>query len=100
MGGIKLFVGLGNPGESYKDTRHNAGYWWIDFICKNHRLDMLDSTKFFGSFGKNTENSNYFVLKPKTFMNDSGISVAAFAKFHKIKPEEILIIHDELDLET
>ena len=99
MGGIKLFVGLGNPGESYQNTRHNAGYWWIDFICKNHRLAMHDSTKFFGAFGKNTEDSNYFVLKPKTFMNDSGISVAAFTKFYKIKPEEILIVHDELDLE-
>jgi len=99
MAGIKLFVGLGNPGDNFQNTRHNAGFWWVDFVSENHRLNFKDSAKFFGSFGKNSNISDYYFLKPKTYMNESGKSVAAFAKFYKLKPEEILIIHDELDLE-
>ena len=98
MAGIKLFVGLGNPGDNFQNTRHNAGFWWVDFVSENHRLNFKDSAKFFGSFGKNSNISDYYFLKPKTYMNESGKSVAAFAKFYKLKPEEILIIHDELDL--
>lgn len=98
MAGIKLFVGLGNPGEAHQNTRHNAGFWWLDFVAKNHRLSFKNNSKFFGFFSKNSENGEYYLLKPTTFMNESGKSVAAFANFYKLKPEEILIIHDELDL--
>jgi PTH1 family peptidyl-tRNA hydrolase len=98
MSGIKLFVGLGNPGEKYKNTRHNSGFWWIDFIAENHRLTLKNSSKFYGSYAKYSDESEYFFLKPSTFMNDSGKSVVALSNFFKIKPEEILVIHDELDL--
>ena len=96
---IKLFVGLGNPGENYKKTRHNAGFWWTDFIAKNHRLTLKKSSKFIGSFAKYDKESDYYFLKPNTFMNDSGLSILALSKYYKIEPEEILVVHDELDIE-
>lgn len=96
---IKLFVGLGNPGEQYVETRHNVGFWWIDFIGQNHKLSLKNSKKYFGEFSKHNEDGEVFFLKPSTFMNDSGRSVQALAKFYKIEPEEILVIHDELDIQ-
>jgi len=96
---IKLFVGLGNPGEQYVETRHNVGFWWIDFIGQNHKLSLKNSKKYFGEFSKHNEDGEVFFLKPSTFMNDSGKSVQALAKFYKIEPEEILVIHDELDIQ-
>ena len=99
MSKIKLFVGLGNPGDKYQKTRHNCGFWWVDFIVKNHRLSMKNSEKFYGDITKYNDDGNCFFLKPSTFMNDSGKSLAAVANFYKIRPEEILVIHDELDIE-
>ena len=96
---IKLFVGLGNPGEQYVETRHNVGFWWIDFIGQNHKLSLKNSKKYFGEFSKHNEDGEVFFLKPSTFMNESGKSVQALAKFYKIEPEEILVIHDELDIQ-
>ncbi len=96
---IKLFVGLGNPGGQYVETRHNVGFWWIDFIGQNHKLSLKNSKKYFGEFSKHNEDGEVFFLKPSTFMNDSGKSVQALAKFYKIEPEEILVIHDELDIQ-
>ena len=96
---IKLFVGLGNPGEQYLETRHNVGFWWIDFIGQNHKLSLKNSKKYFGEFSKHNDDGEVFFLKPSTFMNDSGKSVQALAKFYKIEPEEILVIHDELDIQ-
>ena len=96
---IKLFVGLGNPGEQYLETRHNVGFWLIDFIGQNHKLSLKNSKKYFGEFSKHNEDGEVFFLKPSTFMNDSGKSVQALAKFYKIEPEEILVIHDELDIQ-
>lgn len=99
MNKIKLFVGLGNPGQQYKNTRHNVGFWWIDFIGKNHKLDLKNSTKYIGQFCKHNQDGNVFFLKPSTFMNESGKSVQLLANFYQIKPEEIMIIHDELDIQ-
>jgi PTH1 family peptidyl-tRNA hydrolase len=99
MSKIKLFAGLGNPGDKYQKTRHNCGFWWVDFIVKNHRLSMKNSEKFCGDITKYNYDGNCFFLKPSTFMNDSGKSLAAVANFYKIRPEEILVIHDELDIE-
>ena len=96
---IKLFVGLGNPGEQYLETRHNVGFWLIDFIGQNHKLSLKNSKKYFGEFSKHNDDGEVFFLKPSTFMNDSGKSVQALAKFYKIEPEEILVIHDELDIQ-
>ena len=98
MSKIKLFVGLGNPGDKYLTTRHNAGFWWIDFVALNHRLSFKKSSKYFGEHSNYQDNGDIHFLKPSTFMNDSGKSVQAITKFYKIKPEEILIIHDELDI--
>ncbi|WP_431064572.1 aminoacyl-tRNA hydrolase [Methylotuvimicrobium sp.] len=99
MTGIKLFVGLGNPGKQYEDTRHNAGFWWIDHIGRLNNTRMNAEAKFFGNAGKlNTSGHEAWLLKPSTFMNLSGRSVSALAKFYKIPPEAILVIHDELDL--
>ena len=96
---IKLFVGLGNPGEQYVETRHNVGFWWIDFIGQNHKLSLKNSKKYFGEFSKHNQDGEVFFLKPSTFMNDSGKSVQALANFYKIEPEEIFVIHDELDIQ-
>lgn len=93
---LKLFVGLGNPGEKYADTRHNAGFWWIDLVAEQTSTPISLDAKMYGAVGK--LNQNAWLLKPNTFMNASGKSVAALVNYFKISPEEILVIHDELDL--
>lgn len=94
--GIKLFVGLGNPGNQYIATRHNAGFWWVDLIAAQTNSHLSIDAKMFGTVAK--LNTDKWLLKPTTFMNASGKSVTALAHYYKIKPEEILVVHDELDL--
>jgi peptidyl-tRNA hydrolase, PTH1 family len=96
---IRLIVGLGNPGADYVDTRHNAGFWLIDLIAADRGLSFrfekrgnADECKF------KVDGRDIFLQKPQTFMNRSGQSVAALARYYKIATEEILVIHDELDL--
>ena len=98
MNGIKLFVGLGNPGEKYTATRHNAGFWWINQLAITSRSTLALEAKFFGIAGKLQPTSDCWLLMPTTFMNASGKSVAAIAHYFKIQPSEILVAHDELDL--
>ena len=99
MSQIKLIVGLGNPGAEYESTRHNIGFWWIDQICAQTNSKLKAEAKFFGFSGRlNSYSEEALLLKPTTFMNASGRSVAALAKFYKISPESVLIVHDELDL--
>jgi PTH1 family peptidyl-tRNA hydrolase len=98
MSSIQLIVGLGNPGNEYTGTRHNAGFWWVDQVCAETGSKLNMETKFFGHAGKLKNSSEVWLLKPTTFMNASGRSVGALAKFYKIPPEAILVIHDELDL--
>lgn len=98
MNGIKLFVGLGNPGEKYQATRHNAGFWWVDQLAIASHSTLVLEAKFFGVAGKLTSTNDCWLLKPTTFMNASGKSVAAIANYYKIQPNEILVAHDELDL--
>jgi PTH1 family peptidyl-tRNA hydrolase len=100
MSSIQLIVGLGNPGNEYTGTRHNAGFWWVDQVCAETGSKLNLETKFFGHAGKLKNSSEVWLLKPTTFMNASGRSVGALAKFYKIPPEAILVIHDELDLPT
>jgi peptidyl-tRNA hydrolase, PTH1 family len=96
MSGIKLIVGLGNPGEKYAATRHNAGFWFIDAIAAQTNTKVAVDAKMFGEVGR--LNQETWLLKPITFMNNSGKAVAALANYYKILPAEILVAHDELDL--
>jgi len=99
MSGIRLFVGLGNPGADYESTRHNAGFWWIDHVARTSGARLGVESKFFGLAGRMKQGAHEaWLLEPTTFMNASGRAVAALARFYKIEPEEILVIHDELDL--
>lgn len=91
----RLVVGLGNPGIEYADTRHNAGFWLVDRLAAELKIQLAGQGKFFGRAGRHGE---LWLLQPTTFMNRSGQSVAALARFYKIAPEEILVVHDELDL--
>jgi PTH1 family peptidyl-tRNA hydrolase len=96
---IKLFVGLGNPGAEYEATRHNAGFWWIDALSQELKVPLSLDKNYYGQVGRTTLNGQtLWLLKPLTFMNLSGKSVAALARFFKIAPGEILVAHDELDI--
>jgi PTH1 family peptidyl-tRNA hydrolase len=97
--GIQLIVGLGNPGAQYEATRHNAGFWWVDMIAGQNGARLNAEGKFQGVAGRLKQgNHEAWLLKPSTFMNASGRSVAAIANFYKISPHNILVVHDELDL--
>lgn len=98
MSGIKLLVGLGNPGEQYQQTRHNAGFWWIDQVEQQTNSKLLPESKLSSYLGKLQPHTDKWLAKPTTFMNASGKAVAAIANYYKIPPNEILVIHDELDL--
>jgi len=96
---IKLFVGLGNPGPEYAATRHNAGFWWIDEVARTLGASLALDRAYHGRVARATvEGRPIWLLQPQTFMNLSGKSVAALARFYKIAPEDILVVHDELDL--
>jgi PTH1 family peptidyl-tRNA hydrolase len=96
---IKLFVGLGNPGAEYDATRHNAGFWWIDSLARELKITLCMDKNYHGLMARATIHGNtIWLLQPQTFMNLSGKSVAALARFFKIAPHEILVAHDELDI--
>jgi len=96
---LKLFVGLGNPGPEYVDTRHNAGFWWLDALAAELRVPLASHKAWQGLAGRSTvQGQPVWLLAPQTYMNLSGRSVAALARFYKITPPEILVAHDELDL--
>ena len=96
---IKLFVGLGNPGPEYEATRHNAGFWWIDALARELKVAMVADRGYHGQVARTAlQGRTVWLLKPTTFMNLSGRSVAALSRFFKIAPEEILVAHDELDI--
>ena len=96
---IKLFVGLGNPGPEYEATRHNAGFWWIDALARELKLTLVPERAYHGLMARTSiAGHSVWLLQPQTFMNLSGKSVASLARFFKIQPEEILVVHDELDL--
>lgn len=96
---IKLFVGLGNPGAEYEATRHNAGFWWVDALARDLKATLVPERGYHGYVARaNIGGQSVWLLEPQTFMNLSGKSVAALARFFKIAPEEILVVHDELDV--
>ena len=96
---IRLIVGLGNPGGKYEDTRHNAGFWFVDRLARDYGGVFSAETKFFGASCRIRQGMvETWLLKPMTFMNRSGQSVSSFAKYFRIDPGQILVAHDELDL--
>jgi peptidyl-tRNA hydrolase, PTH1 family len=96
---IKLLVGLGNPGPEYEDTRHNAGFWWLESVARELGVALQPDRHFFGRSARATPHGQpLWLLAPTTYMNRSGQSVAALARFFKIAPHEVLVAHDELDL--
>jgi PTH1 family peptidyl-tRNA hydrolase len=96
---IKLFVGLGNPGAEYEDTRHNAGFWWVDALARELNVNLVPDKSYFAKVARTQiKGQTIWLLEPQTFMNLSGKSVGALAKFFKIAPQEILVAHDELDV--
>jgi PTH1 family peptidyl-tRNA hydrolase len=96
---IRLLVGLGNPGPEYEETRHNAGFWFIDAVARQMKVSLVPERSYFGLAARvNTPDGPLWLLEPMTFMNLSGKSVAALARFFKIAPDEVLVAHDELDL--
>jgi len=96
---IKLLVGLGNPGPEYEATRHNAGFCLLDGAARALNTTLLMDRSYYGLVARTSfAGQPLWLLEPQTFMNLSGKSVAALARFFKIKPDEILVAHDELDL--
>ena len=96
---MKLIVGLGNPGKEYENTRHNIGFMVIDKYLERNNL-KLDKEKFNGKYIKTTINEEEVIfLEPQTFMNSSGICIQKIMNFYKINYNDILVIHDDLDLE-
>ena len=99
MSSVQLIVGLGNPGDKYEQTRHNAGFWFVDEVARQYGVEFRPETKFLGLAARIQANGmDFWLLKPTTFMNRSGQSIQALAKFYKIPVENILVVHDELDL--
>jgi peptidyl-tRNA hydrolase, PTH1 family len=97
---IKLLVGLGNPGTEYEATRHNAGFWWIDTVARDLKVHLQPDRTYHGLVARTSVHGhNIWLLEPQTFMNVSGKSVAALARFFKIQSDEILVVHDELDIQ-
>jgi len=95
---IRLIVGLGNPGEEYTHTRHNAGAWFVEQLAAESSVKFLSENKFQGRVAAIQEAAHKcWLLLPNTFMNHSGQAVRAFSQFYQIAPEEILVAHDELD---
>ena len=91
----QLIVGLGNPGAEYADTRHNVGFWFVERLSRELKVNLAPQAKFHGLAGRAGDT---WLLMPTTYMNRSGQSVSALARFYKIDPSATLVIHDELDL--
>jgi PTH1 family peptidyl-tRNA hydrolase len=95
---IQLIVGLGNPGLSYEATRHNVGAWFVEAVAREQGLPLKTESKLMGRAAKvRLDNEEYWLFVPNTFMNHSGLAVKTICHFYKIPPEEVLVVHDELD---
>ena len=96
---VQLIVGLGNPGAEYEQTRHNAGFWFVEAVARGAGGSFRTESKFHGEACKvRLDGHEVWLLKPMTYMNRSGQSVAALARFYKIPLENVLVAHDELDV--
>ncbi len=98
MHSLKLIAGLGNPGRKHERDRHNVGFWFASRLALAQRIELKAVAKYHGLLGKLARPSGeLWLLLPQTYMNLSGKSVGALARFYKIQPQEILVVHDELD---
>ena len=98
MASIKLIAGLGNPGRKHERDRHNVGFWLVSQLAAGQRVELKSVAKYHGLVGKLARPAgDVWLLLPQTYMNLSGKSVGALARFYKILPEEVLVVHDELD---
>lgn len=98
-GVFKAVIGLGNPGEKYSKTRHNAGFWLIERLCQRHGGEVRAQSRLHGEYGQVTiSGERIHLLMPTTFMNVSGRAVRALLDYYKLQPAELLVAHDELDL--
>lgn len=99
MSGLRLIVGLGNPGPDYLRTRHNAGFWFVDALAREAGGVFRSNGKLHGEACQiRIDDQPLWLLKPSTFMNKSGIAVASALRYFKIEPEQCLVVHDDLDL--
>lgn len=97
---VKAVVGLGNPGERYRDTRHNVGFWLVDELARQGGAVLRTDAKLHGEAAKVVLGGrDCWLLQPNTFMNKSGQAIGALARYYRLEPGEILVVHDELDLE-
>ena len=98
MHSLKLIAGLGNPGKKHERDRHNVGFWFASRLAAAQRIELKAVAKYHGLLGKLAQASgDLWLLLPQTYMNLSGKSVGALARYYKIQPQEILVVHDELD---
>jgi PTH1 family peptidyl-tRNA hydrolase len=96
---LKVIVGLGNPGPKYTETRHNAGFWFIEEVARKYSATFRPEKKFHGEVAKiSLEGNNIWLLKPDTFMNRSGLAVQSLLSFYRITADQLLVAHDEIDL--
>lgn len=96
---IRIIVGLGNPGKRYEQTRHNAGFWFVDLLAREHGGEFREDRRHQGEIARiNVDGQDLYLLKPLTFMNRSGNSVRSLAAYLKLPPEAVLVAHDDMDL--
>lgn len=96
---LRVIVGLGNPGPKYTETRHNAGFWFIEEVARKYSATFRPDKKFHGEVAKiSLEGKEIWLLKPGTFMNRSGLSVQSLLSFYRFTAEQLLVAHDEIDL--
>ncbi len=96
---LKVIVGLGNPGSKYTETRHNAGFWFIEEVARKYSAAFRQEKKFHGEVAKiSIEGKDIWLLKPDTFMNRSGLAVKSLLSFYRITADQLLVAHDEIDL--
>ena len=96
---LKVIVGLGNPGPKYTETRHNAGFWFIEEVARKYSATFRPDKKFHGEVAKiSLEGKEIWLLKPDTFMNRSGLAVQSLLSFYRFTAEQLLVAHDEIDL--
>ena len=96
---LRVIVGLGNPGAKYTETRHNAGFWFVEEVARRYSGTFRNEKKFFGDVARvAVDGKEIWLLKPETFMNRSGQSLKALMSFYRIEADQVLVAHDEIDL--